>query len=324
MKSFCRLLALIALVTSSAALPVLAAPDAAPMPREVKLPAKAAVKPAAKAPPKTELKVQKTGGAADGAKIRFPMVAEPPTPPPPMPVPVPKLIEVPVLKSDNLYVVDSDVELLVVDSPEGSLKVSFMDGPVTIRSKFIDGERVETRTYKGKFVYLVEGARDGAAELLVFPLGGKPSDLIRKKIVVQTGVTPPKPPDPPKPPPDVDPLPITGFRVIFIYETSPSPKYTAEQNNILNSTAISTYLNSKCVKSAKGQPEWRRWDKDIKAEDMKKETDTLQKLWVATKPKLTTLPAMVVVNDTTGEVIPLPATATEADVLATLKKYGGN
>lgn len=328
MKNSYRLIAgfLIAVAASTA----ITAAEQAPPPREV---TQVVAKPKVtkNSPKVSPLKSDaKNDQKPSATKIRFPTVAEP-VPPAPMPPPPPKVVEVPVLLPDNLYVVDSDVELIVVEAPEGMLKISSMDGPVTIRSKFIDGDRVETRTFRGKNVYLVEGAKSGNAELLVLPVGGKQADLMRKRLVVQTTPGPAPPgPTPPGPTPDPNPLPITGFRVIFVSETNPSPKYNQEQNNILSSTAIATYLNAKCIKGAKGQPEWRRWDKDIKPEEMKKETETLQKLWEATKPRLNDpknpvkLPAMVVVNDRNGEVIPIPDTATEADILAMLKKFGGN
>lgn len=136
--------------------------------------------------------------------------------------------------------------------------------------------------------------------VMVVPLACKPSPT-------------PTPPKPPEPPPPV----MTGLRVLFVYETE--AKLTREQLNTLHSTAIAGYLNAKCSKDSKGRSDWRRWDDDV---DTSKESDVWKGLWLIIKPKLVTLPAVVVVTDQKTEVFPLPAT--EAETLALLKKVGGD
>jgi len=127
----------------------------------------------------------------------------------------------------------------------------------------------------------------------------------------------PVPPIPPEPPPlPPIPTPAKGFRAIFIFESGSN--MTRPQLVTLNSTKIAAYLNEKCAKDDKGHADWRRWDKDV---DVSKENPTLQQLWAATKPKIDTLPALLIVNDTGGKLMPLPAT--EAETLAVLKTYGG-
>lgn len=128
------------------------------------------------------------------------------------------------------------------------------------------------------------------------------------------GPTPgPAPPPGPTPPP----APVRGLRVIFVVESSAN--HTREQLNILNSTAIASYLNAKAAKDEKGQPSWRRWDKDqVFAAG---ESAAMKALFDAAKPQLGTLPMLLIASDQKAELYPLPAT--EAETLELLKKYGG-
>jgi hypothetical protein len=135
---------------------------------------------------------------------------------------------------------------------------------------------------------------------------------------VPPGPTPVPPgPTPPGPVPPPVPIPATGFRVVFVVEAMDN--LTREQLNTLNSTQVREYLNRKCVKDADGKAGWRMWDDDVVITD--KETATWKALWSAVKPQLKTLPALVIVNDTKGEVFPLPST--EKETLDLLKKFGG-
>lgn len=172
---------------------------------------------------------------------------------------------------------------------------------------------------------VVLAAKEGRFRLLAYTaVDDSPSEPSVCWVVV--GASPPGPgPVPPSPPPGPDPIPPTppipvpasGLRVLFVYESSAN--LTREQLNILNSTKIAEYLNAKAAKDAKGLPEWRRWDKDVNTTH---ESDVWKNLWAATKPQLTQLPAVVIVTNQKGEVHPLPAT--EAETLDLLKKYGGN
>lgn len=147
-----------------------------------------------------------------------------------------------------------------------------------------------------------------------------------RTITVSTGIQPepPKPPEPPTPPtppvpPAPVPIPAAGFRVLLVEEkddrgTIPQPQLAA-----MFSTQVRDYLNRKCAKGPDGKtPEWRFWDKDVV---LSAESETWQKIWTATKPQLTKLPAVVVINGTDGKVFDMPAD--EAGLLALLKQYGG-
>ena len=157
--------------------------------------------------------------------------------------------------------------------------------------------------------------RPGRYTLLAWTsIDGKPTKAATCIVVI--GTAPPGPVPEPGPQPPTPPAPIpAGFRVLMVNESS--AKMTKEEVAIWDSTAIITYLNQKCTKDG-GRPAWRKWDRDI---DPAKDLEVWQKLWAATKPQLTKLPAIVIVNDLKGEVFQFPDT--EAAMLDLLKKYGG-
>lgn len=239
-------------------------------------------------------------------------------PQPTVPMEMPKVApDAPVLLTDDLvYVIDADVELVVVASPAGVLAITEAKGPITVRGKFYGGTgKTEIKEFKGKHVYFVETADKGQAELLILPVGGKRDSLILRLVLSNTApIPPPKPVDPK---PDPKPEPATGLRVIFVYESS--DKLTPAERDVIFSPKVEQYLNQKCAKSAGGQPEWRRWDKDVVLGPAV--PATLKQLWTDTKPKLGTLPQLLIVNDRNGQLHALPAT--EAEALTLLKQYGG-
>jgi hypothetical protein len=129
--------------------------------------------------------------------------------------------------------------------------------------------------------------------------------------------------DPPKPTPDVvpgptpvdpvDPLPVpaTGLRVLFVYESSAA--LTPAQQNVLYSTEVRAWLNENCA-TVDGHAEWRCWDKDT---DAGSESETWQAVWTYAKPKLGPLPCVLILRDQAGKIHDLPAT--EAELLRLLK-----
>lgn len=137
-------------------------------------------------------------GAAD-PPVRFPeSVGEAPTPAP-----------VAVLGADRLYVIDSDLDGFLLVRPAGLVVVSQDPGPLRVRGKFADGpDKSETRTYKGKTVYVLEAAGTGTVYLDFVPAGAKgPAGVISRVLRVEAGQGPKPPPDPdpqPKPDPLVD------------------------------------------------------------------------------------------------------------------------
>lgn len=134
--------------------------------------------------------------------IRLPVAPVVPSPMPTVPVdPSP----VTRLALDQLYVIDSDVPVIVLASPAHLVAVTEESGPLKVRGKFAGGSgKVETKTFGGKVVVVVEGLVTGRVELLVVPVGAKSvAEVVRRTIDVEAGegpIPPPKPkPDPVKP-----------------------------------------------------------------------------------------------------------------------------
>lgn len=241
-------------------------------------------------------------------KIRFPIST----------APAPNPTAITTLTADRLYVIDSDIPVIVLASPEGLVSVTEESGPIKIRGKFIDGTgKTETRTYKGKSVYSIEALATGRVELLIVPAGStKTADVIRKTVDVDAGtgpIPPPKPPDPKPPTPPDPPQPVTSFHVVFVYESGST--LTATQTGVLYSKDIALYLGLKCTQDA-GTAGWRRRDKDAVIPN---ETAFQKSLWDAVKPKITAVPCMIVEVNGKADILPLPATVAEG--LATLQKY---
>lgn len=128
--------------------------------------------------------------------------------------------------------------------------------------------------------------------------------------------TPPSPPVPPVPPPSPAPIPLPGFRALFIYESAELGKMSAQQQLVLTSQTIRDYLSSKCVAGPDGRTkEWRFYDKDT-------DLSADGKVWQdAMKRPRTQVPWLIVSNGKEGYEGPLPEN--EAKTLELLKKYGG-
>jgi hypothetical protein len=120
------------------------------------------------------------------------------------------------------------------------------------------------------------------------------------EVVVNVGKVTPGPGPGPKPDPDPPtpaPGPVTGLRVMIVYESS--AKMTREQLNLLNSTKLREWLK-------KNAADYRFWDKDNTPSD--KEKPIWHQLWKDSQAALKTtgIPALVLVSDQRGETVPLP------------------
>jgi len=134
-----------------------------------------------------------------GQGIRLPSVAA--DPPPPQPMPVASSLK---LSAEVYYVVEADVPVMILASPDGIVNVGSDAGPLKLRGKFIDGKgKVETRTYKSKYVYYIDknGAAAGNVELFVFAVGEPDAAKVQrvKLVVGEVAPIPPPKPDPPAP-----------------------------------------------------------------------------------------------------------------------------
>ena len=150
----------------------------------------------------------------------------------------------------------------------------------------------------------------GRYRVLAWPCTERgPTEAATSWLVV--GATPPVPPGPPDPGPA--PVPISGFCAILVHESSTG--MTKEQQAVYYSPKVADYLNRKATDGAKG---WHRWDKDV---DVKYTSETWKAIWTIVKPKLGTMPQLVIIAGTKAEIFPLPTN--DADALALLRKYGG-
>lgn len=137
----------------------------------------------------------------------------------------------------------------------------------------------------------------------------------------------PVPPDqPPNPPVDPPPAPLTGMRVLMLYESdTPLPRATYDA---MFDPLVDEYLTLKCLKGPDGKtPERRRFDEDSSLVNMSPAWQALRRALPAALPLgadgKTQVPHLAV-GDSSGVVVfsgPVPANA--AATLELLKKYGG-
>lgn len=130
------------------------------------------------------------------------------------------------------------------------------------------------------------------------------------------GPTPPSPPTPdPKPP---VPVPVKSFRVIFVYESAKT--LTSAQLAAMDSKLVRDYLKDNTTAEG-GYVGYRKYDKD---QDSSKDVSTVDKMWQATKPKLSnpfTAPCVAIEVNGYVEIVPLEPTA--ATMVEVFKKYKG-
>lgn len=241
-------------------------------------------------------------GAVTGDGIRLPVEPAKPAPPAPMPGAVSKL------PADSLYVIDSDVEVLVLASPQGVVSVSQDTGPLKIRGKFVDGTGgVETRTYKGKQVYVVEAAKTGRVELLVVPVGSKvPADVVRRTLDVEAGQGPippplpdPKPKPDPKPDPKPEPAKVEKAWVVVVEDAAAAR--TVETAKV---------LNDPFWQALRPKHDWRHYPSDSK---------TAIDNGYAERAKGVGYPAVLILDAKDGDLLRAFKLATVADLETQLK-----
>lgn len=242
----------------------------------------------------------------------FTFPTAPPAPVTPPPTPAPGVT--PTLTPGVWYVVESKVDAIPRVHPAGLARVTKEAGPVTIKGVFIDGNgQVETRKYTAPFLFYVEPTGVGQVEIDFIPIGLKlESEIGFRSIAVNNGQAPQPPPTPPTPP---TPVPVTSFRVIFVYESGTT--LTQAQNGVIYGKSVEDYLNAACTGGKTG---WRRRDKDAPGEN----DPTMKAIWDVAKPefappKNTAVPALVIQVNDKVTIEPLPAT--QADAVTLLKKY---
>lgn len=248
-----------------------------------------------------------------------PVLVEPDAPPAPEPTVEPRIIG--TIKPDEWYVVESAIELITLQSPDGLLAIESTSGPIKVRGKFSDGTgKTETREYRSPYVYFVTAEKTGTTELILVPVGVlEAKDIVRQVLVVSgTGPIPPPVPDPDDPVVPDPPGPVTdGNRVLIVYESSDLSNLPAAQSVLMTATNVREYLNRKCSKGPDGKtPEFRIWDKDV-------DTTNVSQTWKdALAMPRSGIPWLMVSNGRTGFSGPLPEN--EAALMAKLKQYLGD
>jgi hypothetical protein len=223
---------------------------------------------------------------------------------------------VPKLAPDRLYMLDSDVELVVLSSPKGLVRVTAEPGPLRVRGRFVDGGgKTETREYKGKFVYSVEAAATGRVELLVAPVGLKgEAEVVRRTLYADAGEPPPD--DGKGKPPVVDPKPApraVKLKAVVVEETADA---TAKRAEFFTDKALAERWK------AKGHAAPVVVDQNVKDPVTKTTPDKLKPYVDRAKGK--TLPQLYLVDLATNAVLyEGPAPATPAELISILDRIGG-
>jgi len=145
-----------------------------------------------------------------------PVLIEPDTPIPRPEPPTPTTIS--TIEKGQLYVVESSVGLISLQSPEGFLNVVTAKGPMSVYGLFVDGgKRPELRTYKSENILIVTGIKPGKTELILIPVGVTEQDAIVRQVLTVSGEGPQPPPVPPGPTPPV-PQPTVKHLSIAVIE----------------------------------------------------------------------------------------------------------
>lgn len=162
-------------------------------------------------------------------------------------------------------------------------------------------------------VLAVFGEATGTVTLSAWGIkDGKPAKLATITISVNGARPPPAPPGPVPPEP---PQPVNSFRVIFAYETGAT--MTATQSGVMFGKQVEEYLRANTTPE-NGVAGFRRYDKDA---DASRDQPTMAALWAAVKPKLTTIPCLIIEVNGKAKILPWPKD--QADCLATLMLHRG-
>jgi len=233
----------------------------------------------------------------------------------------PVISEISTISKGQLYIVESSVALISLQSPEDFLNIITVKGPISVYGLFVDGGvNPELRTYKSENILIVTGIKSGKTELILIPVGVTEKSEIVTQILTISGEGPrppptPIPPTPIPPTPDPTPTPVTSFRVIFVKESGAT--LSAEQSAIPGAKEIRDYLTAKTTKEG-GVSGVREYDPDQNTEN---EQPIMRALWEQTKPKLKPAPCLVIEVNGVSTVMDFPINVAAA--LETLKQYGG-
>lgn len=239
-----------------------------------------------------------------------PVTTEPNQPVPVIDVSVPKPIS--QLAIGDWYVIESDIELIVLQSPDKLLTIEVSSGPVKAMGRFCDGNgKVESREYKRAFVYFVSSENPGKTELILIPVAvAAQADIVRQVLTV-SGVGPQPPPVIVVPPPVILP---TKLQVVIIEDPAERANIPASQIAIMDGAELRDYCKTHCT-ITDGTP-----DKRVLSvrQDISGQPEWVKQAFA--EPR-TSVPLLVILTPTKKISGPLPKTIEET--MTEIKKYGG-
>lgn len=162
----------------------------------------------------------------------------------------------------------------------------------------------------GTYQFVLSVANGGSVDSAIFAVTvGQPTPP-------QPLPPPPGPSPNPTPPTPNPPSPQPGLRVLIVEESSQRSSLPRPQLAAMFSPQAASYLNAKCAAGPSGTPDWRRWDDDIDATNA---GPLFREMLAAPRQSL----PWIVIRGDAGIVHSGPFPATEADLLALLRRYGG-
>jgi hypothetical protein len=105
-------------------------------------------------------------------------------------------------QTDQLYLIQSDLALVILASPAGVLHVTPARQGSVIFSRFAGGSGLEERQVSKPHGYVIRGLAAGTAELLVLPAGSADVTDLRRRILTVTAAQTTPPDGRPRPPAD--------------------------------------------------------------------------------------------------------------------------
>lgn len=255
-------------------------------------------------------------------------VVNPPTPIDPQPVPIP---------ANNVTITDVATNQVIGTKVEAGrmFMVTVADGvniAGAIQPDPSAGDLIEASSSKlycvlrnldasgkplavsGKLQVIAYGAGKPTSITVECNLAPQPPPIINPTVIPVNPVNPT--PVNPTPIPDVK----SGVRVLTLIDDKGN--MSRDQINALESPKVTAILNSKCVKSSSGHPEWHKWDQKA---DVSAVSADWQKLFNASKDSIASqslkLPVMAIEN---GSKLTLYEITTEAALLGVLNSTFGS
>ena len=236
-----------------------------------------------------------------------------------------------VVRTKTITVEQTEIDGLKLEVPAGETVSDPVEVPAAMIIVNSNAPRVRVKCRTARLTQLDEYrwilAEPGRHWVDVLGLGIVDGQLFFEEadvLVELDGVPdPPDPVDPPEPDPepepepdpddpDAPPIPLSGFRVLMIYETADLPMLPESQRQVLYSGQVRQFLGEHCV-DEDSRPAYRILDDDSQFVDS-------DSSWAsAMKRPRNSLPWLIVSNGKTGYEGPLPGSVGET--LQLLQKY---